>query len=331
VGSLFPSWTPSPLAPAGKISGSPGSGESSINGVRVFKFTVVTHGGLYILHTIYAAFTRTRAARNFSRDTLREKVVPTYMGLIKQCDDQMGRLLQFLEETDRLKDTMIIITSDHGDYLGDHWLGEKDLFHKQSAQIPLIIYDPRKEADATRGQVSDALVELIDVPATIIDAHAGTVPDHIVEGHSLCPILHGQPCQGRDYVISEYDYAKHPIARNFSVSLRDARMIMVADKEWKLVHCLGGFRPMLFNLHNDPLELHDLGDDSAYGKVRSMMMEKLYGWSLRTAQRVTMSEEELLAARQTSARRGIIIGAADASEVGVSRYVGSVPKDCADL
>ena len=47
------------------------------------------------------------------------------MGLIKQADDQMGRLLNWLEETDRMKDAMIVLTSDHGDFLGDHWMGEK--------------------------------------------------------------------------------------------------------------------------------------------------------------------------------------------------------------
>ena len=46
---------------------------------------------------------------------------------------------------------MIVFTSDHGDYLGDHWMGEKDLFHEQSAKIPLIVIDPSASADATRG------------------------------------------------------------------------------------------------------------------------------------------------------------------------------------
>jgi arylsulfatase A-like enzyme len=70
-----------------------------------------------------------KIAQAFQRDEVREKVIPAYMGLIKQCDDQLGRLLDHLEATGRMEDTMIVLTSDHGDYLGDHWLGEKDLFH----------------------------------------------------------------------------------------------------------------------------------------------------------------------------------------------------------
>ena len=93
-------------------------------------------------HPVFAAYMDMRYSRNMSRDEAREKVIPTYMGLIKQIDDQMGVLMQFLEARGLLDTTMIVFTSDHGDYLGDHWMGEKDLFHDQSAKIPLIVIDP---------------------------------------------------------------------------------------------------------------------------------------------------------------------------------------------
>ena len=107
------------------------------------------------------------------------------MGLITQIDDQMGVLMRFLEERGLLETTMIVFTSDHGDYLGDHWMGEKDLFHEQSAKIPLIVIDPSKSADAARGTVCDALVEGIDLAPTFIEYFGGTPPDHILEGRSL--------------------------------------------------------------------------------------------------------------------------------------------------
>ena len=68
------------------------------------------------------------------------------MGLIKQIDDQMGVLFRFLEDNGYFDNTMIVFTSDHGDYLGDHWIGEKEFFHEPSVKIPLIIYDPSSEA-----------------------------------------------------------------------------------------------------------------------------------------------------------------------------------------
>ncbi|MEM7336921.1 MAG: sulfatase-like hydrolase/transferase [Chloroflexota bacterium] len=92
---------------------------------------------------VYRAFTQTRGAKNFSRQAVRERVIPAYMGMIKQIDDHVGRLIVRLEARDQLKDTVIVFTSDHGDYLGDHWLNEKDLFHEESVRIPLIICDQR--------------------------------------------------------------------------------------------------------------------------------------------------------------------------------------------
>lgn len=70
-----------------------------------------------------------RVSRNFQRDEVRSRVVPAYMGLVKQIDDELGRLFRFLDERGLSARTMIVFTSDHGDYLGDHWLGEKDFFH----------------------------------------------------------------------------------------------------------------------------------------------------------------------------------------------------------
>src|SRR5437762_4805861 len=141
-------------------------------------------------HPVFAAYMDMRYSRNMSRDEAREKVIPAYMGLITQIDDQMGVLMKFLEQRGLLDDTMIVFTSDHGDYLGDHWMGEKDLFHDQSAKIPLIVIDPSHEADATRGTISDALIEAIDLAPTFIEYFGGKVPDHILEGRSLMPLLH---------------------------------------------------------------------------------------------------------------------------------------------
>ena len=127
----------------------------------------------------------------FSHDQVRDKVLGAYMGLIKQCDDQMGVLFGWLEETGRMKDTMIVVTSDHGDYLGDHWLGEKTFCHDTSVRVPMIVYDPSSEADATRGMASDALVQLIDLAPTFVEVAGGTMADEngsaaIIEWFEIC-------------------------------------------------------------------------------------------------------------------------------------------------
>ncbi len=98
-------------------------------------------------HPLMRAWLDTRVYQSFSREEVRDIVDPAYMGLIKQLDDEMGRQLDYLEETGRMDDTMIVFSSDHGDNMGDHWLGGKDLFYDCSARIPLIVYDPRAQAD----------------------------------------------------------------------------------------------------------------------------------------------------------------------------------------
>jgi arylsulfatase A-like enzyme len=267
-------------------------------------------------HPVYGAFMNNKIAQAFQRDEVREKVIPAYMGLIKQCDDQLGRLLDHLEATGRMEDTMIVVTSDHGDYLGDHWLGEKDLFHEPSVKIPLIIYDPRREADATRGTTCDALVESIDLAATFVEAGGGKVPGHIIEGRSLMPWLNGEtPDDWRDFVISEYDYSVTPMRTALGVSANDARLFMVYDGRYKLIHAEGGFRPMLFDTLTDPDEFHDLGGQPGHEAVLAELYEKLARWGRRNAQRVTRSDDDIEAMRGASARKGILPFLVDGSEV----------------
>jgi arylsulfatase A-like enzyme len=276
-------------------------------------------------HPVFAAYQSGKVAAAFQRDEVRSKVIPAYMGLIKQCDDQLGRLLDHLEQTDTLKNTMIVLTSDHGDYLGDHWLGEKDLFHEQSVKVPLIIFDPRGSADSTRASTCDALVESIDLAATFVEAAGGKVPDHIIEGRSLLPWLRGEVPAWRDFVISEYDYSVTPHCANLGLEPRDARLFMVFDGRFKLMHAEGGMRPMLFDLHNDPDEFHDL----AKGDAHQPQIDRLYGrlaqWGRRMSQRVTKSDADIKAMRGASLGKGILPFLYDGTEVDekfTTRYRG---------
>ena len=282
-------------------------------------------------HPIYRAFMSNNIGKSFSRDEVREKVIPAYMGLIKQCDDQLGRLLDRLEETGEIANTMIVLTSDHGDYLGDHWLGEKDLFHQQSVKIPLIVYDPRAEADTTRGTTCDALVEAIDLAATFVEAAGGEVPDHIIEGRSLMPFLHGAKVESwREVVVSEYDYSVTPMRAGLGVSSRDARLFMVFDGRWKMIHAEGGFRPMLFDLETDPEEFRDLGGDADHAGEVDRLYGHLHAWGLRLSQRVTRSEADLEKMRGRAARVGILPFLYDGSEVPealTAKYRGKVTRD----
>ncbi len=265
-------------------------------------------------HPVYRAWQNQRVCRSFARDEVRERVVPAYMGLVKQLDDQMGVLFDYLEKSGRMDDTMIVFTSDHGDNLGDHWIGEKDLFHDCTVRVPLIVYDPRAEADATRGTANDALVEGIDLPPTFLDFFGGEAKPHILEGRSLDPLLHGTPTEWREYAISEYDYATRDSRLALDVDQANARLIMIFDGRWKYIHA-EGFRPMLFDLESDPDELVDLGAEPAHEAVRKRLHEAMFGWSRRHHSRITRTPEQV--ERMTKAKEppGVLIGFWDEDEI----------------
>ena len=280
-------------------------------------------------HPVYGAYMDNRIAEAFQNEEVRRKVIPAYMGLIKQCDDHLGRILDHLEKTGRDGDTMIVLTSDHGDYLGDHWLGEKDLFHEQSVKIPMIIADPRPESDGTRGTTCDALVESLDLAATFVEVAGGEVPDHIIEGRSLVPWLRGEKPEWREFVISEFDYSVNPQAVKLGLEPRDCRLFMVFDGRWKMMHAEGGFRPMLFDLGNDPEEFHDLAKEDGHQQEIDRLYGMLAQWGRRLAQRVTKSESDLKGMRGKSMRRGVLPFLQDGSEVPselLSKYTGPAPK-----
>lgn len=284
-------------------------------------------------HPVYGAFMGNKIAAAFQQEDVRQKVIPAYMGLIKQCDDQLGRILDELERTGQMDSTMIVLTSDHGDYLGDHWMGEKDLFHNPSVKIPMIIYDPRAGADATRGTTCDALVEAIDLAPTFVDFAGSDIPDHILEGRNLRPWLHGETPDWRDFAISEYDYSVTPMRDVVGVSNRDARLFMVFDGRYKLIHAEGGFRPMLFDLDTDPQEFHDLAKGSDHTSVIDRMYGHLGHWGRRMSQRVTRSDAQVNAMHGRSGRRGILPFLKDGSEVPpalTQKYRGPAPQNHID-
>jgi len=275
-------------------------------------------------HPVFAAYMGMRPSRNFAREAVRRRVVPAYMGLVKQIDDQLGLLFRFLDERSLAGRTMIVFTSDHGDYLGDHWLGDKDFFHDASVKIPLIIYDPSPAADAARGSVCDALVESIDLLPTFLEVAGGDAAEesHRLEGRSLLPLLHGdKPKTWRPFVVSEYDYGIMPAAEKLGVAPRDAHLFMIADKRWKLIHAVG-FRPMLFDLATDPGEFHDLGADAAHAGECRRLSAALAEWGLRVSQRTTRSEQQIVNARGKAGRSGILIGVWDEADIPAELWSG---------
>lgn len=249
-------------------------------------------------HPLYDAFLKEKYSETFCRDDVRERVIPTYMGMIKEIDDHLGRLFGFLRAEGLMDNTLIVFTADHGDYLGDHWLGEKYLFHDASVRIPMIVRDPRTEADSCRGRCSRDLVEMIDLAPTILDFIAGnstsTNLSHILQGQSLLPLLSGQkPVNWRRTVFSEYDFTYDDARMRLGTSVDDSCATMLFDGRWKFIH-VPNHTPILFDLLEDPNEFNDLGRSGIHEEVIQEMQHIMFDWCRKQSNRITISDQEIM-------------------------------------
>jgi len=237
-------------------------------------------------HEVYRAFRNHRESKAFSRDDVRASVIPAYMGLISQLDTHIGRLMAFLKQQERLQDTLIVFTSDHGDHLGDHWLGEKEMFYEASAGVPLIIVEPEGRR---RGEVDEAPVQLIDLLPTFLEAIGGTIESPWLEGQSLWTRIRDRHAPTQEQAISELDYAFYPARQELGRGVNDARAEMVATQRWKYIH-YQGYAPQLFDLQEDPDELRDLGREPSTARIQREMLDRLIEWRRALHMRTAMTD-----------------------------------------
>lgn len=225
-------------------------------------FQTKDHGGAY------------DTAGNYSFDPMDKKdhryLRAAYWAMIDLIDAQFGRLLDYLEESGQLEDTLIIFTSDHGESLGDHGMYLKGpYFYECNVHVPLIIAWPGK---IPSGKVSNALVELVDLAPTLCDA-AGIEKAPGMQGRSLWPMLTGQADLDhfRDSVYCEYynSNIKHRNPLAFDTMVFDGRykLVKVHDRDNQM-KCHGE----LYDLEKDPNETRNLYEDPAYLSVKAKML-----------------------------------------------------------
>lgn len=189
-----------------------------------------------------------------------------YLGLVMELDAQIGRLLEGLEASGQLEDTLIVVTSDHGEMLGDHRMWGKACFYDQAFHVPLIIRDPRRRAMA--GQVVEAFTEAIDIAPTLLN-WLGHEPPLGFNGRSLLPFLDGQtPENWRDYVFAELDLGdpERPTLyqERFDLPMSRCNLAILREQRFKYVHVNGDLPPLLFDMVDDPDETRNLADDPAF-------------------------------------------------------------------
>ena len=259
-------------------------------------------------HPVVAAYMQMEESQTFARDEVVRQVRPVYMGLIEQLDHHIGRVIEALRDSGELQHTLIIFTADHGDYGGDHHLGEKDLFHDQVVRVPLMVFDPRPQADATRGHVITSFAEAVDIVPTVLDALQITPPLDRTQGRSLMPWLHGlTPALWRDCVFAEIDYSFRRARLLLDRRPGECRGWMVRERDWKYVRWQG-FPPQLFNLLDDPHEYEDLGRDPRLAHVARRLDERLHLWMEAQHPRLTLSDGEVAQRTDKAKEHGIFYG-----------------------
>lgn len=261
-------------------------------------------------HPVVAAYRQHEESLSFSTDECVRVVRPAYQGLIRQLDDHLGRLFDYMEGAGLMKNTLIVFTADHGDFLGDHWLGEKELFYDTVQRVPFIVMDPSAQADATRGKALADMVESVDVAPTVLRALGAPVPGHRLEGRELQTLLHGGgdgAAAWRDCVFSELDYSFRQARVLCGKTPQNARAWSVRTDRWRYVYWLDE-PEQLFDLQADPGEFQDLGRSSAHAGTRQALRQRLLEWMLRTKRRTTISDEAIEKSTNAHKRAGIFFG-----------------------
>lgn len=259
-------------------------------------------------HPVLAAYRQQEESVSFQRDDCIRTVRPVYQGLVSQLDHHLGRVFDALAAAGRLDDTLIVFTADHGDFLGDHWLGEKELFYDTVHKVPFIVADPRRAADATRGTVETRFVESVDVVPTLLETLGVPLPAHRLEGRSLLPLLHGEsPADWRDSTYSELDYSFREARLRLGKGLHECRAYSLRDERWRYVYWLGQ-REQLFDLQTDPEQFSDLGADVSTAAVREAMRTRLLDFLARRRHRSTVTDEQVARATASHKRAGVFFG-----------------------
>lgn len=197
-------------------------------------------------------------------------VKAAYYAMVDLIDAQVGRLLQALEDSRQTANTLVIFSSDHGELLGDHGVWPKGPFlYDCSVRVPLILSMPGTILTDRRAQ---GLIELTDLAPTLLEACG--LPVHPgMQGRSVWPQLTGQaPLDTlRDDVLCEY-HNSNPDAsgRNGAIYLT-----MIRTRTHKLVNCHGTGEGELYDLANDPSELHNRWDDPQYASIKVDLLTRL--------------------------------------------------------
>ena len=194
-----------------------------------------------------------------------QRYMQDYLATVQSVDDNVGRLLDFLDRNRLSKNTLVIYTSDQGFFLGDHGLFDKRFMYEESLRMPFLARWP---AGIKPGTKSQAIALNVDFAPTFLDTAGIPVPKEM-QGRSLLPLLHGHtPADWRTSMYYRYyhDPGDHNTRAHYGVRTLTHKLIYFWKKDqWEL-----------FDLVNDPFELHNLYGEPGEEKLTSILRTELY-------------------------------------------------------
>ncbi len=192
-----------------------------------------------------------------------QRYMQDYLGTIRAVDENVGRLLDYLEANHLMENTIIVYTSDQGFYLGEHGWFDKRFIYDESFKTPLMVSWPGK---IKPGQKSDALVQNLDFAQTFLDA-AGVPAPKDMQGQSLIPLMLGKSWNRDAVYYHYYEYpAEHMVNRHYAI----------VTKKYKLIHYYFSADTWeLIDREKDPLELKNVYYDPAYASIRKTLHKQL--------------------------------------------------------
>ncbi|MCH6257709.1 sulfatase-like hydrolase/transferase [Puniceicoccaceae bacterium K14] len=180
-----------------------------------------------------------------------------YYAKISYVDEQIGKVLDALDQSGLLENSIVLFTSDHGEMLGDHGMAYKWLMYDSITRVPFIIKDFRSKASSLS---VDALTSLMDIGPTVLEYAQCPVATRL-EGKSLKPILTGNSTENHNAVYCEDNY-----------------MVMRRTQTTKTVHYIGQNQGEFYDLVQDPTESKNLWNDPTYSELRDQERLKLLDW-----------------------------------------------------
>jgi arylsulfatase A-like enzyme len=194
-----------------------------------------------------------------------QRYMQDYLGTIAAVDENVGRLLDYLDAEGLTENTLVVYTSDQGFYLGEHGWFDKRFMYNESFKTPLLIKWPNV---ITPNTTEDEMVQNLDFAQTFLEV-AGVISPDDMQGESLVPLLKREKEKwDRDAVYYHYyEYpAEHAVKRHYGI----------ATKTFKLIHFYYDVDVWeLYDLNKDPQELTNVHDNSEYAETVTQLKKKL--------------------------------------------------------